>query len=265
MINEKRSIVYYWLGPQRVYLITGAKNAQEVLRSAGHFGNEELVLRVLPQLDGVTKKDVQAYKNDRSGRGQKPLDNTPEQDRIWAPSQKIITDHLSSSAATATMMEKFSELMTDVFQKRPQGEWETLSLWQFVRTELVEAAIVALAGTKLMELNPGFVEALWAYDDSIYPLLFGVPQFLYKKGYEKRDRFHEMGERWQEYAFANYDFDGPDDDWEEIFGTRFVRLHAKLLKEKGFDRRSRSGMALGAIWSYVICCYCVVHFTNATG
>lgn len=232
-----------------MYLITGAKNVQDVLRSAGHLGNRELVLRVLPQLDSVTPKDLQRFKDDESGRGQKPLYPIAEKDRMWAPNHKIMVENLSSTAACAVMMEKFSELLKEQLDKRSTTQWEIKNLWNFVKTDIVEVAIISLAGTKLLELNPDFTEAMWGFDESVFPLVMGLPRFLYRKGFARRDRFHDMGVKWHEYAFANYDFDGPDVPWEEIWGTRFVREHAKFLKDRGFDKRSRSGMSLGSIWA----------------
>jgi len=238
-----------WLGPQRLYLITGPSNVQEILRASGHLGNEDLTLRALVQLDGMSQKDIQVWKNDRSGRGHKATNDTPEKDRIWGPNHKIIVDHLSSTAASATLMEKFSELMMDVINKRSKEKWETVNLWQFVTTEVVEAAIISVAGRKLLELNPDFTDAMWAFDDTIFALIMGVPKFLYPSGYAKRDRFHEMGDKWHEYASANYDFNGPDVDWEEMWGTRFMRVQYQFLKGRGFDKRSIVGMSLGTVWA----------------
>lgn len=241
----------FWMGPQRVYLITGPKNVQAVIRNSGHLSSDELTLRVLPYLDSVTAKDLKLFTDDHSGRGHVASDATPEDERMWAPNHRVMVEHLSSTTGTETLMARFCELLSEKFEMRERGKWETLQLWQFVKTELVESAIVALAGKKLLEVNPGFVDVMWEYDGVVYPLMFGTPKLLYPKAYRIRDRYHDMGKRWLEYAFEHYDDADDDLEWEETFGTRFVRTHARFLKGKGLDQRSRSGMALGSIWAYV--------------
>lgn len=239
----------FWMGPQRVYIVTGAKNAHAVVRGSGHLSSDAFVLDTLSQLDGVTPKDFALFKKDKSGRAVIPRDNTPEADRFWHGNHKIMVEHLSGTLPTTILMKKFCELFTARIEKKERGEWETLQLWQFVRKELVEDAMIALAGPKLLELNPGLLDTMWEFDGMVYPLLFHVPKFLYRQAYDIRDRFHDMGIKWLRYAFEQFKFDGDDVDWEENFGMRFTRVHAKYLKDKGLEERSRSGMALGAIWA----------------
>jgi hypothetical protein len=241
------------MGPQRVYVVTGAKNAQAVVRGSGHLSSEDFILSTLSQLDGLTPEDYALFEKDKSGRAVISRDKTPEEDRLWHANHKIMVEHLSGTLPTTILMKKFCELFTKRIERKTRGEWETLQLWQFVRTELVEDAMIALAGPKLLELNPGLLDTMWEFDGMAYPLLFHVPKFLYRVAYETRDRFHEMGIKWLRHAFEHFKFDGDDVDWEENFGMRFTRTHAKYLKDKGFHERSRSGMALGAIWAYA--CY----------
>lgn len=115
----------------------------------------------------------------------------------------------------------------------------------------MECAIISLAGTEILRLNPDFIDAMWKFDASVFALIYGAPRFLYPKGYAARGAFHDMGKKWPEHVCATYDWTNPDVDWEEAFGTRFMRTFVKFLEEKDFNIRSRVGMSLGAIWAYL--------------
>jgi len=239
----------FWLGPMRVYLVTGTKNVQAVLRSSGHLSPDRLAFMVLPTIDNVTPEDLLMFKADKSGRGHIPLDGTPGKDRMWATNHRIILDNLSSQAATTTIGAKYCELLMTKFEEQQKDKWQTIQIFQYIKQEITEAAIISLAGKSILELNPGFIDAMWSFDRLFYPLLLGIPKFIYSAPYRARDAFHKMGTKWLEYAFANYDNNGPDLDWDKIWGTRYVRKHATFFKEKGFNQTSRSGLALASIWA----------------
>jgi hypothetical protein len=238
-----------------VYLVSGPKNVQVVLRSSGHLSSDEATLRTLPTLDSVSPKDVEVFKRDKTGRGKISLvKDFPEQDRVWHHSHQITMEGLASAAGAEAIGSKFSQLLMDVIEKRPKGQWETVQLWHhFIQKELVGAAITSIAGTKVLELNPGFVDALWQFDRIIFPLLFNVPKWMYRKAYTARESYHEMGEKWLKYAFGNIDPEKLEEngiDWEELLGSGYMRkLTNYCLRVRGFEWRSVAGMALGAIWA----------------
>ena len=239
----------FWLGPKRVYIVTGAKNNQAVLRNSGTMKGEDLILMAMAGINGMPSKDLAVWRADKSGRGHVSLDATPEADRIWAASHRIFGTHMSSKAATASMVSKFCEELTPRLERRPVGEWETLQLYEFLKHDVVEASLVALAGPALLRLNPGFIDAMWDFDQHLFILVCGVPRLFYRKGHESRDRYHEMGEKWLNWAFENYNWNGPDEDWDEVWGTRYARTYAKEMMDRGFGLRSRSGSSLSGIWA----------------
>ncbi len=49
----------FWLGPKGMYLVTGAKNAQSVLRNSGNLTSDELFFMALKQLDAVEPQDIE--------------------------------------------------------------------------------------------------------------------------------------------------------------------------------------------------------------
>jgi hypothetical protein len=244
----------YWLGPKGVYLVTGAKNSQAVLRNSGNLSSDEFIFMVLPQLDGAVKEDVDQFRADKTGRSHIPLGPVGPGGRIWEQNHRIFTDNLTTAKSVGIMIDKFLELFTATLNERfPVGEGKPLQLYSFLKQEMARAAIVAISGEEILKENPGFIDAMWEFDSYVYPLVFGIPRLIYPKAYAARDRFHEMGEKFLTAAWRKFDWDGPDADadWEPTFGSRFHRTHSKFLKERGFALRSRSGMHIGTTWAHV--------------
>lgn len=248
-----RTIVKFRMGPKGVYLITGTKNIQSVLRNSGSLSSNEMFYMALQQLDGVTKEDIAKFKNDKSGRSHVPSNNVPDEDRIWAPNHRIFLDNLANTNAVGVMTNKFCELFSETLSQRPAGQWQTARVFQFLEQEMARCAIISLTGSYILKENPDLIDVMWKFDSNLYPLVFGVPRFLYSKPYAARDAFHEMGEKFLKAAWQKFDWTSRDAtaDWEPTFGTRFSRTHSKFLKDKGFAMRSRSGMFLGSMWAYV--------------
>jgi hypothetical protein len=247
-----RTIMKFWLGPKGVYLVTGAKNAQSVLRNSGNLTSNELFFMALSQLDAVEKQDVGKFKADKSGRSHIPLNKVSPEGRIWEPNHRIFVDNLTTSQPVGVMTDKFLELFTETLSQFPRGQSKSLRLYTFLQKEMARCAITALSGEEILKQNPNFINAMWKFDFGVYPLAFGVPRFMYPKAYAARDAFNEMGQKFLQAAWGKFDWNGPeaDADWEPIFGTRFHRTHSKFLKDRGFTLQSRSGMHIGTIWAY---------------
>lgn len=237
------------MGHKGFYLINGAKNANSVVRSSGHLSSDALIYMAMIQLDGVSAKDIQKYKMDKSSRTHTGDANIPDTERYWAPLHRLMTDHLASKTAVTTLQSKFCEDFSATLDKQPKSEWRAVQLYKFLQVEMAKSATIAFAGTEILKQNPGIVEAMWRFDDTAYPLALSVPRLLYGKPYATRDRFHMMCEAWLRYATEKYNWDGPDHDWDPLFGTRYFRLHAKYLQERDFEMRSQLGMLLTSVWA----------------
>lgn len=248
-----RNIMKFWLGPRGVYLITGSKNVQYVLRNSGELSSNELSMMAIKQLDSVLPQDINRFKADESGRSRIPSGEVGEEGRIWAPNHQIFSA-LPTTAVVDLMTNKFIQLFSETIARYQKSN--SIRLYSFLRKELATCATIALSGEELLKQNPNFVETMWEFDSYAFPLVFGVPRFLYPKAYAARDAYHEMGDRFLNAAFEKFDWSGPEaeTDWEPIFGTRFHRTHSKFLKDRGFALRSRSGMHLGSTWAYVLSC-----------
>jgi hypothetical protein len=205
----------------------------------------------MKQLDSVSAKDMKKFEMDKSGRSHIPSVEIAEETRLWAPLHRLFLDYIANKTAVENMTSKFCELFSESLEKQPKGQWATVQLYTFLQAEIAESAITALAGREILKQNPGFVEALWNFDKNIFPMLLGVPRLIYGRAYAARDAFHEMGEKWLKSVWEKYDWNSPNLDWEPLFGSRYVRVHSKFLRERDFDLRSQAGLLLGAIWAYV--------------
>ncbi|KAE9363129.1 cytochrome P450 [Stipitochalara longipes BDJ] len=247
-----QGILKFWLGPKGVYLVTGAKNSQAVLRNSGNLSSDELIFMVLAQLDAADQKDIDQFRADKSGRSHIPQSPVGPGGRIWAQNHRIFTDNLSTTKSVGVMIDKFLKLFTATLEEQfPIGESKSLRLYSFLKQEMARCAIISMSGEEILKQNPGFIDAMWEFDTYVFPLVFGVPRLLYPKAYAARDLFHEMGEKFLTAAWEKFDWSSSDADadWEPIFGTRFHRTHSKFTKDRGFALRTRSGMHLGTVWA----------------
>jgi len=249
------------MGPKGFYLINEAKNANAVVRTSGHLSSDALIYMAMKQLDAVSAKDIKKYEEDTSSRYQVGGPGVSEKAQVWAPIHRLFTDHLASKTGVETLQGKFCEMFSETLHRQPKGEWKEVRLYQFLQAEMARCAIIAIAGTEILDLNPGFVEAMWRFDENVYPMALSVPRLFYGKPYKARDKFHDMGEKWLAIVSEKYDWSGPDVDWEPLFGTRYLRSHAKLLMDRDFDLRSKVGLLLGGVWAYVF----MVHLTSERG
>lgn len=115
-----------------------------------------------------------------------------------------------------------------------------------LRPGLFESAVGALMGPRVMGLNPGFKQAFWAFEERLLEITQGLPRWMNPRPYELRDNLIGMVGKWVDAAWADYDWQGPDVDWEPIFGARLSRELAKWFKEN-FSKSSQQGFFTGMI------------------
>lgn len=114
---------------------------------------------------------------------------------------------------------------------------------------MAESAMISLCGRRIMEVNPGFITAMWEFDNIVLQLLWGLSKWLNPRPTKVRQHWNDMGAKFFNIAFEEFDWNGPDadTDWEPVFGSRFARQFAKWGKESGFKLQTRSGQHLANI------------------
>jgi hypothetical protein len=215
-------------------------------------GNEDIfVQRVFPVLYKMPKDHVSRFANDHTGRGKVPapgFENVPKEQRYWAAYEHVHTEYLARTDNLKPVIEVFRNILLQKLDAFPVGESSTISVIDFCKDQIAECAMKTLLGPKIFELNPGFLDAFWEFDDNVFMLTLGLPRWLYSRPYKVHDRYLGMIERYATAARSNFDWNGPEckSSWEPHFGARVCREITKWLTEADFLDRSISG-ALGAL------------------
>ncbi|KAI0972959.1 cytochrome P450 [Xylaria arbuscula] len=99
----------------------------------------------------------------------------------------------------------------------PVSLCEVVNLFSILKTRMTESATLSFFGTRILELNPGFVECYWDFDP------FGG-------------------------KLKNSDPDASDADWDPHWGSRLSRETAKWLRDGGFSDKALAGHVLGTLF-----------------
>ncbi|RDW68095.1 hypothetical protein BP6252_09491 [Coleophoma cylindrospora] len=248
-IMKGRSVMKFYLGPRLFYFVTGSKNAAAVVRHSGKLSADELFVYATTKVAAGTEADMQMFRNDKSGRGEKPAVPVPEDQRIWHPHHRLHSDYLTTGRSVEVMTAKFCEFFQAKLARFPADEWEVINLFEFLKKHMLESATASMSGTELLASNPDFTERFWRFDRSIFTLLFGGPRLLNRSSYQARDYYHQAAQKYLEEK-KDFDFNDAavDVDWEPTFGSRFTRESTKF-NIKHFERGTQAGMLVGAIFA----------------
>jgi hypothetical protein len=230
-----------------LYILTGAENVQNMFRVSQGIGSEVFLLRVMKYGQWFTDEDLAKFANDKSGRLKMPARGSaqvPEGERYWAMNHQVYHEYMLQKEPCAKIAESFYEQFHAQLEEEPLGEWVTIRLCEYLKQHMAKAAAIALAGTKLFEVYPDFLDGLWALDEVALQLVWGLPRWLNPKPARVREWFNVMGQQYLESAFSSFDWDSTDADadWEPIFGSRFSREHARWAKDIGLSLRTRGGL-----------------------
>jgi len=230
----------------KIYMVSGARNIQVLFRSTQAVSSDKFMIMVTENISGATKPDVAKYIHDRSGRLPKPApgtENTPEDKRVWSDLHRLIHENLQRPAETNKLAESYQKFFDERLEMQPLGEWTTVRVFEFLKKDMATAAITALTGPRIFEITPDLLDALWEFDEIAASLVWGLPRWMNRKAYVRRERFHKACGDYLESAWANFDPYGPeaDVDWEPNFGCRFMREMAKWMKKSNFSPRTCAG------------------------
>jgi hypothetical protein len=248
---QTRDIVKFYMGPMKVYLVTGPQNIQAMFRKSTSLSSDKFLLMVMGTLLCFTKEDYTKFANDKTGRLPEPREGTAaahKGPRYWAGFHHNFARNLSQISATTALTAKFYEFFREVIQVYPVGEWTTVNLFQFMRTRMAGAAIKAMTGEKLLGRTgeEALLDAMWDYDGISMRLIYSLPKWIDPEPWRKRDRFHRMGIEWLQGDFDPVLLDNiPDVDWHPVLGLRFIREYLKWGKQIGLSTETRAGYFIG--------------------
>ncbi|KAL2877049.1 hypothetical protein SGCOL_007670 [Colletotrichum sp. CLE4] len=246
---KKSSVVKFNLGADTVYLVAGSHNVQKLFRNSSNntLSSDKFIVMVNGRVQGMTDEDVAVMYNDRSGRLKTPAAGTesmPENQRFWVDLHHVFNEHLFRAEATTRLAESFITFFGEKLDQQPRDEWKTLQLFKYLKKDMAEAATIALAGRKLIEDHPEFVDMFWEFDTIAMQLMYGLPTWINPRPKQIQRKTLSMMSDFVTDAWTKFDWNGPDADadWEPIFGSRLQREDTKFWQKKGFSLQSRAGI-----------------------
>jgi hypothetical protein len=223
------------------------------------------ILRIM-QSAGYVPADLAKLSHDDSGSGSTPRPGSaaaaagiPLNQRVWHALHRLYDDAMVSAKAT----DAFADLFQTFFHQQLVApfpvcggqEWtEDVHIFDVLKRTMTTAATHATLGPLIMDVNPGFVDAFWAYERHVETLAFGLPDWLNRPAVRARASFSDMCRRWYEVADRTYDWDagGEAADWEPVFGSRLSRGLARWAKGFGFKAESMGPVFILLLFGYVL-------------
>jgi len=220
-----------------------------MFRKSTSLSSDKFLLMVYESVQCMTKEDLAKFASDKTGRLPAPAEGAAHSGpRYWEGIHHVFAENLARSTATASLTARFYTFFQEKLEYYPLGEWTTVNLFQFMRTDMAGAATKALSGERILQRNPDFLEAFWDYDSVITRLLYALPRWLDPKPWKIRERFHRMAIEWVREDFDTADWENlPDDDWHPVLGLCFIREYLNWGKNMGLSVESRAGYYLGFI------------------
>ncbi|KAH9900108.1 cytochrome P450 [Xylariomycetidae sp. FL2044] len=233
---KSANVVKFRIAGKKMYIVAGQQNVQALMKNTPGLRSETAVASLLESVWAMPSKEAEVWRNDKSGRGKVPLpgtEDTPAHMRYWATSHHFYDQYLTTKKYTDDYGLKYHEMFSSHLDRMPRDEWQTFCLSEWLRSDMAECAITSVMGPRIIEMNDGFMPALWATDRATPDLVSGPPRWLKPGPYQIRDHFYAMASKWVTSSLASFDWDGPEKDveWEELFGARVTREQARWMSE----------------------------------
>jgi len=243
---RQMNIVQYHLGPMKAYIVTGATNVQTMFRTSAVDCNI-LFLMVYENIWAATKDDLAKWRNDKSGRSKIPTPEKhprPENKRYWAGMHHLVATYLTRTSEAAILGQLFQKSFAQRIEQFPIGQATTLSVYKWLLKDMAMAAVKTVNGQRILDETPNLLDLLWDFDVIVTDLLWGLPRFLNRESWRKRERFHDAVSRYMEGAIRDFDWAGvraANPDWEPVFGSRFTREYVEWCLACEFSLQTITG------------------------
>ncbi|KAK2732572.1 Cholesterol 7-alpha-monooxygenase 2 [Colletotrichum kahawae] len=250
-VETNSNILKFYVGFTPAYIVVGAKNVQKILNSPTTLDGHFLQLLLMKNHWGWNKEEIAKFANDHSGRAKVPaVEGVSDEERYWFGHNQLYVDFLSHRAHADSMAQNFFRFLLERLDHGQNGSWSTVRLMEVLKSTMGEAAIMSLYGTKIIETNPGFVQAYWDFDEVGGHLVWGLPHFLQRKSVAIKDELHAMTRRHLDSAWEQFEWDGPDAEsmWEPHFGSRLARETCRWLRDRGFSDHAQAGHTMALLF-----------------
>ncbi|KAH6655953.1 cytochrome P450 [Truncatella angustata] len=250
-------VVKCYVGFRPCYFVASPQNVQRLFGSPEILDGNFIHYLLMGKQWGMTKAEMAKFREDRSGRLPKPapgFEGLAADKRYWRNHNRLYTDYLTDTRHSDALAMEFSRRFAQRLDRQCEGlhdgGWASMRLLGTLRKHMSECAAETLFGTRLFDLNPGFTECYWAYDEVAGRLLTGPPGFLQPRAARAKHRLHAMVRRHIDAAWANFDSGCVDVEslWEPHFGSHLSRESARWLREQGFSDHTAAGHTLATLF-----------------
>ncbi|RAH41200.1 cytochrome P450 [Aspergillus brunneoviolaceus CBS 621.78] len=232
----RSNIIKFRLGPKKIYMVSGEKNIQAINTPSHSISPEVFFLDVMANVWGAKPAELVKFRQDKSGRRKNPIPGhelPPGEPRLWHGQHHIYSEFLQRTDRANFLTTKYFDLFSDRLVQQPLNEWREVRLCEFFESEMAEAALEALMGPRLVELNPGFWPTMWEFARIAPQLMWGLPRWMNPGPWKTQADFQTMCRRYIDAAAKAFDPTGPEADaeWEPQYGSRMARELVKWATE----------------------------------
>ncbi|KAF2177972.1 cytochrome P450 [Zopfia rhizophila CBS 207.26] len=237
-------VVQCRLGPMTLHLVSGGSTVSAVFRSS--FTSDPWILRILQHTAGYASTDLAKFSADDSGCATLPrkdsTGSTAPEKRIWHAMHRTHEEGLVSAHSVGAFSASFQECFREELSTLPVGNWVEVRVSDFLKKHMSIAATRSVLGSRILEVNAGFIDTFWEYEQFGESLSFGLPSWLNRRAISARERFRCMCRKWYKLADQEFDWDTvalhQDEEWEPIFGSQISRGLARWGKQFSFSVES---------------------------
>lgn len=227
-------------------MVSGEKNIQTINRPSHSISADVFFLEVMANVWGAKSSEVARFAADKTGRSKNPIpghDIKSGETRLWAGQHHVYSEYLQKADHANALTDKYLQLFSERLERQPLGEWTEVSLCKFFESDMAEAALIALMGPRIVQLNPGFWPAMWEFARLAPQLMWGLPRWVNRAPWIIREQFHNMCAKYVDAASENFDWDGPDSrsEWEPNYGSRMARELVRWATQN-LSRETTAGM-----------------------
>ncbi|KAK0634376.1 cytochrome P450 [Bombardia bombarda] len=221
----------------RFTILANPEHIKTVFRKSKQVANKSTTLFALEYLLGMPKVAVRLFLADDSGMGIIPRKgSTVQADRRI----NFLIAHSATKLLQGTHLEALNKRYLTILLRNIDA----------LVCMIAGSSVEAIAGSKLQELYPTFVEDLSLFTSYVPKFLHLLPRWLIPDAFRVRERLLTGIKAWHAHAHQHSDCNkiGLDDpEWEPYFGIKLVRRrqqYALKLKEMTADARATEDLGL---------------------
>jgi hypothetical protein len=242
------------LGGKRAHVVNSAA-AVQVLFKSRHVSRDLFNHQLATQALGTSKRDAElmfpsSSSSSSSDRHQRERRQRDKKDSMDAVNHEFLLNQSAVNALTGKFMEYFCRSLNEAdLDLDLDREWKTVDLLAWMKKIMFDASVVAVFGTKILDMNPDLAEQFWKYESGFLPRFYGVPRFAKPSAYACMDELLDRTQTWLDYVLAEHGGSPPDEpDWEPLLGSKVVRARHRFYAREGLSTRGRAAFDLGFLF-----------------